>query len=125
MADLYHQMGSDLVLDATGDLRVAGDTQITKQRILRRLLTPSASYLWQLDYGSNLPGFVGSPANAQRLAAVIRAQMLLEDGVAKLPVPTVNVAVQPDGVVMATLNYVDAQSGEMMILTCSVQGKGT
>lgn len=122
MADLFHQIGSDLCVDATGDLLVATETQLTQQRILRRLLTPAASYLWQLDYGGNLPAFVGNPANASRIGAVIRAQMLLEDGVAKLPTPSVSVDAQADGTVVATLRYADSQTGESIILTCPVQG---
>lgn len=122
MADLFHQIGDDLCVDATGDLLTAADAQMTQQRILRRLLTPAASYLWELDYGGSLPGFVGNPANARRIAAVIRAQMLMEEGVAKLPPPVVNVDAGEDGTVIATLRYTDAQSGESVILTCSVQG---
>ena len=121
MADLYHQMGDDLAVDATGDLLTASDVQMTQQRILRRLLTPAGSYLWQLDYGGSLPAFVGHPVNARRIEAVIRAQMLLEDGVANVPVPRVNVLSQPDGSVIASLRYADAQTGETIILTCPVQ----
>lgn len=122
MADLYHQVGNDLAVDATGDLLTADGTTMTQQRILRRLLTPLASYLWHLGYGASLPSFVGNPANAQRIAAVIRAQVLLEETVAKVPVPSVNVSVQNDGTVIATIRYTDAQTNETMILTCPVAG---
>ena len=122
MADLYHMIGGDLALDATGDLLTVDGPVMVQQRILRRLLTPTASYLWQLDYGGNLPAFVGTPANAQRIAAVIRAQVLLEDGVAQVPVPVVGVRAQPNGTVTATIRYADADTGETMILTCPVQG---
>lgn len=121
MADLYHQIGVDLAVDATGDLLTAEGAEMTQQRILRRLLTPARSYLWQLDYGGALPSFVGSPANAQRLGAIIRAQVLQEDGVAKVPVPSVNVTVQVTGTVTASISYADAKTGETMILTCPVQ----
>lgn len=122
MADLYHQIGDDLCVDATGDLLVAEETQDTQQRLLRRLLTPVSSYIWQLDYGGSLPAFIGTPANATRLAAIIRAQVLLEDGVAKLPLPSVNISAGDDGTVIATIRYADAQTGENIVLTCSVQG---
>lgn len=122
MADLYHQVGDDLSVDATGDLLVAQDSVLTQQRILRRLLTPALSYLWQLDYGGSLPSFIGNPANAKRIAAVIRAQMLLEQGVAKVPVPSVSVSAQPDGTVVATMRYADAHTGESLVLTCPVAG---
>lgn len=122
MPDLSHQMGADLAVDATGDLLTVEATAMTQQRILRRLLTPAGTYLWHLDYGGALPSFVGNPANAKRIEAVIRAQILLEDGVAKVPVPTVQVAVQPTGIVTATLRYADAQTGETIILTCPIQG---
>lgn len=122
MADLYHQIGNDLNVDASGDLLTADAALMTQQRVLRRLLTPAASYLWHLDYGGSLPSFVGNPANAKRIAAVIRAQILLEDGVAKLPVPGVDVTAQADGVVVASIRYADAQTGESLILTCPVTG---
>ena len=122
MADLYHQIGDDLAVDATGDLLAADGALMTQQRLLRRLLTPLASYLWHLDYGGALPSFIGHPANARRIEAVIRTQVLLEDGVAKLPVPSVGVTVQGDGTVIASIRYTDAQTNETMILTCPIQG---
>lgn len=122
MADLFHQMGEDLSVDATGDLLVADETLLTQQRVLRRLLTPASSYLWALDYGGSLPSFVGNPANASKIAALIRAQMLLEDGVAKLPLPSVNVSVRQGGVVVADIRYADALTGESMVLTCPMGG---
>lgn len=122
MADLFHQVGEDLCVDATGDLLAADDTLLTQQRILRRLLTPASSYLWQLDYGGSLPSFVGNPVHAARIAAIIRAQILLEDGVAKNPVPKVSVALQNGGVVVASILYADAQTGESVVLTCPVGG---
>lgn len=122
MPDLFHQIGGDLAVDATGDLLTVEGAAMTQQRILRRLLTPAGTYLWHLDYGGSLPSFVGTPANAERIGAVIRAQMLLEDGVAKVPIPTVSVAVQQNGTVTATLRYADANTGETIILTCPIQG---
>lgn len=122
MADLYHQMGTDLAVNATGDLLVADGALMGQQRILRRLLTPLASYLWHLDYGGSLPSFVGNPANARRIGAVIRAQLLMENAVADVPVPNVAVTAQNDGTVIATIRYTDAQTNETMILTCPVRG---
>lgn len=118
MADLSHTMGGDLALSASGDLLTASGAEATRQRVLRRLLTNPGGYLWHAEYGAGLPGMVGQPANAARIAAVIRRQMQLEPGVGVAPTPSVDVVAQAGGTVTATVRYAD-QSGNSQQVTLS------
>ncbi|CAH2606511.1 conserved protein of unknown function (plasmid) [Rhodovastum atsumiense] len=120
MADLAHTMGSDLSVGATGDLALSTGSQAGQERVLRRLLTNPTDYLWDLGYGAGLPAMVGQPANAQRIAAIARAQMRQEAAVASSPAPTVTVSAQDDGTVVASIRYVDADTGETQTLTAPV-----
>jgi hypothetical protein len=117
MTDIAHYFGNDLAVGATGDLALAtGDIEV-QQRVLRRLLTATGDYLWQLNYGAGLGAMVGRPMNAQRIAAIIRTQILQEATVAPQPPPTVDVTGGPDGTVTATVAYTDAPTGNPVLLT--------
>lgn len=122
MPDAAHFFGGDLQVSATGDILMVDGPVLTQQRLLRRLLTNQGDYIWQLDYGAGLGAFVGKPANAARIGAVIRNQVLLEPTVARVPVPTVSVAVQPTGVVTATVRYADAVTGTSQVLSFPLGG---
>ena len=107
--DAWHEMGSDLDQDATGDLRVARAPDVGRQRVLRRLLTNAGDYVWHLSYGAGLPAFIGQPVNAGRITAVIRVQMYRERAVLQNPPPDVVVVAQPGSTtVTASIRYVDA-----------------
>lgn len=111
MADLAHLVGGDLSLGEGGSLAVVDQGEATKQRVLRRLLTSRASYIWQLDYGAGLPSLVGQVASNQQVAAIIKTQMSLEAGVASTPEPMVRVDVGTFGDVSAVISYTDADTG--------------
>lgn len=120
MADLSHNIGSDLALGSTGDLAtVSGDAE-TQQRVLRRLITNPRAYIWQLPYGGGLAAFIGQPVNDADIAAVVRAQMALEATVAAMPEPTVTVtpSADGDGTNTANVSYVDATTGATQTLAC-------
>ena len=117
MADLAHQFGSDLVLGPTGDLAVADGAALSQQRVLRRLLTNSGDYIWQLRYGAGLARFVGQPAAAARIGGVIRAQMRRETTVARTPEPLVDVQAGQTGEVYVTVRYAEATSGATQVLS--------
>lgn len=120
MADLALQFGGDLYLSPTGDLALANGALLTQQRVLRRLLTNSGDYIWQLNYGAGLGQFVGQPGAPAAISAVTRAQVLLEAAVARTPAPMVSTVGEDDGTVTATLNYADAANGQVSVLTLSV-----
>ncbi len=117
MADIYHQFGSDLVVGPTGDLAAAEGTALGQQRVLRRLLTNQADYIWQLTYGAGLARFVGQPVDVARIGGVIRSQMLREPAVARSPEPVVDVQADGSGAVYVTVRYADSSNGTTQVLS--------
>lgn len=117
MPDISHNWGNDLTLSPTGDIATAADLSLSQQRVLRRLLTNLGEYIWNPLYGAGLPAYIGGPSSAQSIAAVIRAQMALEQTVAKSPTPAVTVTSQPSGVFTANIVYTDTSTGLTTTLT--------
>jgi phage baseplate assembly protein W len=124
MPDLFHQWGSDLAVGATGDIATAAGSLLGQQRVLRRLLTNPGDYIWQPDYGAGLAQFVGQPASAARIRAVIRSQIFEESAVARTPEPVIDVSVLPggSGSVYVHIRYVDSGTGATQLLSFSVGG---
>lgn len=122
MADAWHQWGSDLTVGPTGDIAVVSGTLLGQQRVLRRLLTNPGDYIWQLDYGAGLAGFVGQPANELQIRAVVRSQIFRESAVARTPEPVIDVSVEDDGTVYVDIRYADADTGQTQVLSFSVGG---
>lgn len=117
--EAFHYYGSDLSISASGDLLLADGLELSKQAVLRRLLTNAAltdasgkitqvgDYIWQLDYGAGLPQKVGTLLDLPAITALIRAQMYLEQSVSQNPEPAI--AVQPiPGGVAAQITYTTA-----------------
>ncbi len=90
MPDLSHLWGNDLAWSPTGDLATADTPAVTQQRVLRRLLTSPAEYIWALDYGAGLATFVGQPGAASAIRAAIRGQIFKEAAVAQTPAPVID-----------------------------------
>lgn len=123
MTDVAHVWGSDLTIGSTGDLATASGSTLGQQRVLRRLLTNPGDYIWDLVYGAGLSQFVGRPANALQIEAVIRSQIFRESTVARIPEPVIDVQVAPSGaagIVYVHIRYVDATSGQTQILSFSM-----
>lgn len=123
MPDISHQWGSDLTIGPAGDLAVSDNTELCKQRVLRRLLTNTIDYIWQPAYGAGLAGFIGQPGNVGRIRAVIRSQIFKEAAVARTPEPMIDVVVSPEGnpsTVYVHIRYADAISSQTQILSFSV-----
>lgn len=120
MADVAQQFGADLNLASGGDLALASGPQLGQQRVLRRLLTNPGDYLWNPSYGAGLGQFVGQPAAATRIAAVVRAQIFREVAVARTPEPVIEVSVLNSGVVTVSVRYADATDGTAQVLSFSV-----
>lgn len=120
MADLSLLMGGDLAVAANGDLLTVAGPAETQQRVLRRLITNPGDYLWQPGYGAGLAAMVGRPANAARIGAIIRSQVLQEAAVAPTPPPTVAVSVNPDSTVTANVQYTDAATNQTSVLSFPV-----
>jgi hypothetical protein len=85
-------------------------------------LTNPGDYIWQLDYGAGLAGFIGQTANSLQISALIRSQIFKESSVARTPEPVIDVTVSPGGVVgevYVYLSYADAASGQTHVLSFS------
>ena len=117
MADLSLTFGGDLGFSASGDLALATQDTLTRQRVLRRLLTNPGDYLWALSYGAGLGQYVGAAGGRSLVGAVAGAQMRLESRVATQPGPVVDVAADPGSGLVLTIRYADAVSGGSAALT--------
>ena len=123
LADLDHYIGADLSVAVGGDLTTATDTLRGQQRVLRRLLTNPGDYIFHPDYGAGLPAFVGQAADIAKIRARVRGQMLMEDAVAKVPAPDIEVSTIPTldgGGFYVSIRYADAPSGQPVTLGFSV-----
>jgi phage baseplate assembly protein W len=120
MNDLWHQFSADLAVGVTGDLAVASGPLLGQQRVLRRLLTNPGDYIWAPDYGAGLAQFVGVPADAAQIRAVIRSQIFKEAAVARQPEPIVDVEIDGGGTVYVHVRYADASTGATQVLSFSV-----
>lgn len=115
MADLAHGFGADLVVGPTGDLALSDGPVLTRERVLRRLLTSPGDYLWALDYGAGLARFVGEPVAAGVLAAVVRGQIFREAAVARTPEPVVEARADGVGTLAVAVRYADAAGGAQAV----------
>lgn len=117
MADLAHDFGGDLSIGAAGDLSAVTDAIEVQQRLVRRLATNAGGYIWQLTYGAGLPAMVGDPASLSRIQGIVTEQMALEAGVDQTQPITVTGTTDNLGTLSITIGYVDAASGQGMVLT--------
>lgn len=124
MSDLQHQFGSDLSVGPTGDVATVSGSVLGQQRVLRRLLTNSGDYIWQLNYGAGLAQFVGQPADATRIRAVIRSQIFRETAVVRTPEPVIDVVSDGAGTVSVQVSYTDAETDVTQVLGFTI-GEGT
>jgi phage baseplate assembly protein W len=120
MFDAWQQFGSDLVIGATGDIGMVGGSRLGQQRVLRRLLTNPGDYIWAPTYGAGLAQFVGSPANAAQIRAVVRSQIFKEAAVARAPEPVIDVQNDQTGTIYVHIRYADALTGTTQVLSFSV-----
>ncbi len=119
MADIFHSLGADLALSATGDLAIATGATLGQQRVLKRLLTNPGDYIWDPSYGAGLARFVGRPAEAAGIGAIIRSQIFKEQAVAATPEPVIDVSFDQAGTVYVHLRYADASTGQTQLLSFS------
>ena len=131
MSDLYHYWGGDLNLSATGGLLLADSVELSKQAILRRLLTNPAQYdtngnvtvpgdyLWHPEYGAGLPSYIGRTLDEPAITALIRSQMYLEASVLHDPEPVISLRQIPNGL-SVQISYTESESGDPVLLSFNV-----
>lgn len=120
MADLAHWFGNDLAVGASGDLLSIDEPTRSEQRLVRRLLTNPGDYIWHPTYGAGLASYIGTPAAAKTIEAIVRAQLDLESAVANDPVPTVAVTTYETGVMTVTIVYFNTDVGTLRTLSFDV-----
>ena len=119
MTDLYHFIGDDLSVSATGDvLQVEGLNQ-TSQRILRRLLTNPGDYIWHPNYGAGLGKKIGTLLDIPKITGLIRSQIFLEANVARTPAPVIAVS-ELQGGLAVRIQYYDGSTGLLATLAFNV-----
>lgn len=118
MIALSHIFGNDLVLNSGGLGTVSG-AELTRQSLLRRLLTVPGDYIWQLDYGVGLPLMVGQVIAPEAMESVIQAQVQADAGVDSSQAVIVTVTDEGAGVCKCDVSYVDAGSGQQQSLSFS------
>jgi hypothetical protein len=111
---------ADLSASPVGDLELATGTNLSQQRVLRRLLTNAGDYLWHADYGAGLGGLVGQTINVNAIRALIRSQIFKEASVARLPEPAIDVSASGGNAVYVDIRYVEATTGTTQVLSFSV-----
>lgn len=117
MQDVFHVWGGDLSTGPSGDLAAVSGSQLSQQRVLRRLLTNPGDYIWQPSYGAGLGRYVGAPVNAAEITATIRSQMFQEASVAHSPEPVIDVQGGSDGAVYVHIQYGDVTNSGDQVLT--------
>ena len=120
MPDIYHYIGSDLQVGPTGDLLTVDGITLGEQRVLRRLMTAIQGYIWHIEYGAGLPGYIGQPATTGQIQAVVLQQMKLEQAVQQNPPPVVTVSSYPDGTFFVSITYTNALTGTARLLEFDV-----
>lgn len=119
MTDAYHIIGGDLAVSPTGDVAIADGFEEVKQRLLRRLLTNPAAYIFHRDYGAGLARHIGSTLDEAALRGQVRQHLLLEPKVARIPAPTMSVQALPDGLALR-VQCTEAQTGRAVVLAFDV-----
>lgn len=119
MADLFHWFGNDLQSSPNGDLQVVSGTVNGQQSLIRRLMTITQAYIFEVTYGAGLSSFIGTPTSLQTVEGVIRSQLYLEQAVAQTPTPVVTVSAIANGL-NVVIQYVDAQTGAPAMLNFNV-----
>ncbi|MDE2024869.1 MAG: phage tail protein [Patescibacteria group bacterium] len=120
--DVYLVMGNDLVLSPSGDLLLCNGSTRTSQRIVRRLLTNPADYIWHSDYGAGLPEDIGLPIssdNFDNIRQTITAQIFLEQSVVQTPQPQIFLSTIQFGL-FCQINYNLNPSLEPVVLTFNI-----
>lgn len=114
-SDISHLFGSDVGVTPTGDIALVTGSTRTRQRIIRRLCTPSttignSAYPWEPPYGCGLPAKIGDTLDDRAVQSDVLGQVLQEASVAPLPTPQVTATPIPGGGATIDILYSD-QSG--------------
>lgn len=132
MPDISHLWQNDLNVSSSGDLAVVDGTQLGIQRLVRRLMTRGnmpklldqpqwfGEYIWHPNYGGSVPQRIGGAFNYPLIRSQIAAQIFLEDGIAKTPLPVITFTPTDPSTLTVTIQYNDKSTGQQQLLTFDV-----
>ena len=114
--DIEALWGNDLTLSASGDLAIVDGDDLTRERLIRRLMTIANSYLWHKTYGAGVPQRIGATLDIGVITGVITSQVRKEGTVAATPAPQITVTPILNGV-SVWIKYWSATTGKQVALT--------
>jgi hypothetical protein len=128
--EIYQEYGNDLQVTATGDLLTVDGTELSNQRIIRRLLTTPITvisppdYMDHPTYGAGLPQFIGRPFSTEleeEINGLITSQMFLEESVAKTPPPEITMKILTN-YIEVRITYTNVLTNQQAVISFTVNG---
>ncbi len=120
MADIGVPWKGDFDLTPSGDLVMADGNDMVEQLIIRRLMTATQGYIFHPPYGAGLPQRIGLVALARNIRSIVLSQINLEATVAPVPLPTVTVQDQGQGLFVINIGYTSAVTGKAVEMRLEV-----
>ena len=116
MPDAQQLWGNDLTLTPSGDIALSDGDNLTRERLIRRLLTSVRGYIFHLTYGAGIPQRIGDTLDADLIMGVVAAQVRKEATVATRPAPVITVLPILNGV-NVSIKYQSAITGQQVALS--------
>lgn len=116
MPDLEQMWGNDLTLTPSGDLVLVDGDDLTRERLLRRLMTNVQSYIFHPTFGAGIPKRIGDTLDANLIMGVVSSQVRKEATVATSPAPIIVVNPILNGV-SVSVKYKSAITGQQVTLS--------
>lgn len=116
MPDIETLWGQDLTLTPSGDIATVDGDDLTRERLLRRLLTTVRGYIWHPTFGAGVPQRIGDLLDTNLIMGVISAQVRKEATVASAPSPVITVSPILNGV-QVSIKYKSAITGQQVALS--------
>lgn len=123
--DIFLNWGADFqwTNNSPRDLLMATGSELSQQRILRRLLTNALDYIWVPSFGAGLPQQIGqlnSDTNFDSIKSTITSQIFNESSVAQTPPPEVFLQNIQYNDLFCQINYTLSPSQQPIVLTFDV-----
>jgi hypothetical protein len=116
MPDVENLWGNDLTLTPSGDLQLVDGDDLTRERLIRRLMTNVRGYIWHTTFGAGIPQRIGDVVDVNLIAGVVGAQVRKEATVASQPAPQITVTPILNGV-SVWIKYWSSVTGKQVALT--------
>jgi len=122
IVDIDQTYGNDIQVSSSGDLRTVSGSEFGKQRIIRRLLTPTGAYIFHTDYGCGIQLKIGEPLTTalfEEIKTDIYSNIYKESRVAKVPTPQIVLQEIFNGL-LCQITYTDTATNELEIISFTV-----